>query len=187
MKQTENDRILGIALKDIAQYGWENMNLCRVAKEAKLSLDELYQVFPDKSKVLQALFRKIDQATLAQVAPFADDEKTQDRLFAVVMDRFDVMREYKPVLQALWQDIWKDPSFLLCQVPHGLNSMRWMLEASGVEVSSWLGSIRIKVFTGFYLNVVYTWLSDDTEDMAATMAALDRGLKRLEGIPGFYE
>ena len=103
------------------------------------------------------------------------------------MDRFDVMQEYKAVLQALWRDVWKDPLFLLCQAQTGFNSMRWILEVSGVDTASMLGSVRVKVFTGFYLNVVYTWLSDETADMAETMAALDRGLKRLEQIPGFYE
>ncbi|MEN8236306.1 MAG: hypothetical protein ABFQ95_01970 [Pseudomonadota bacterium] len=187
MNQTIQDKLLKIALEDIVQYGWGGLNLCRVAKTARLSFDELYQVFPTKGDVLQALIRKIDHASLAQIESFADEEKVQSRLFAIVMDRFDVMQEYKPVLQVLWRDLWKDPLFFLCQAPHSFNSMRWVLEASGVETASLLGSVRVKIFTGFYLSVVHTWLSDNTTDMAETMAALDQGLKRLEQIPGFYD
>lgn len=187
MKQTIKDKLLKIALADIIQHGWSGLNLCRVAEQADISPAELYQVFPSRSDVLQALIRKIDQTSLAQIETFSDEEKVQDRLFAIVMDRFDVMQEYKAVLQALWRDIWKDPLSFLCQAPHGFNSMRWILEASGIETASLLGSVRVKIFTGFYLSVVYTWLGDETPDLAETMAALDRGLKRLEQIPGFYE
>ena len=187
MKQAIKDKLLKFALQDITEHGWSGFNLCRVAKAAQVSLEDLYQVFPSKSDVLQALIRKIDQETLAQIESFSKEEKVQDRLFAIVMERFDVMQSYKPVLQALWRDVWKDPLSLLCQAQAGFNSMRWMLEASGVDTASMLGSVRVKVFTGFYLNVVYTWLGDDTADMASTMAALDRGIKRLEQIPGFYE
>jgi hypothetical protein len=36
--------------------------------------------------------------------------------------------------------------------------------------------------TALYLYTVRTWIEDDSEDMAKTMAALDKNLERAEGV-----
>ena len=55
-----------------------------------------------------------------------------------------------------------------------------MLEAAGVSVSGVFGAARVKGLVVVYANAFRVWLNDSTEDMAKTMAALDKGLRLAE-------
>ena len=46
------------------------------------------------------------------------------------------------------------------------------------------GIIRVKGLAAIYLSVLRVWLNDDSEDMAQTMSALDRALRRAEFLLG---
>ena len=186
-KKVQDKELLQVALEDIVEHGWVGLNLCRVAKTAGVGLEEVHQAFPTKFDVLQEWARRVDQATLAQIEPFAPEIVTRDRLFAIIMERFDVLENHKQVVRILMQEGWQDPLLVLCSLPRGLSSIVWMLEAGGIATQGLLGAIRVKAFAIFYLSMVYVWLQDHTEDLSETMAALDRGLKRLEKIPGFLE
>ena len=55
-----------------------------------------------------------------------------------------------------------------------------MLSAGGLR-----GALRIKALGLVYLATLRVWLRDDSPDMAPTMAALDRHLRRLDGLARF--
>jgi ubiquinone biosynthesis protein COQ9 len=180
------DRIIAAALRLAAEKGWGPVGLADIAAEAGLGLAELYDEFRSKPAILAALHRRIDRAALAGDgttkggAAAAADERPRDRLFDVVMRRFDALQPYKPGIRAIARDTGGDPIALLCGAAALLNSMRWMLEASGVPAHGWRGTLRSKLLLGIYLSVLRVWLSDETPDMARTMAALDRRLRQVE-------
>ena len=61
-------------------------------------------------------------------------------------------------------------------------SMSRMLDAAGINTRSLLGPARIKGLGLIYANAFRVWLGDDSEDMAKTMAALDKGLRCAERL-----
>ena len=72
-----------------------------------------------------------------------------------------------------------------------LRSMVWMLEGAGVSAAGWRGGLRTQLLAGLYFWVLRDFLDDDSADLAKTMAALDRRLRRahealahLEGREG---
>jgi hypothetical protein len=73
--------------------------------------------------------------------------------------------------------------------PDFARSMTWMLEAAGVSTAGVPGNLRVKGLAAVYLNTLRIWIGDESVDQSRTMAALDRGLRELEGIgrrlPGF--
>jgi hypothetical protein len=60
--------------------------------------------------------------------------------------------------------------------------MSWVLEAAGMDTSGIKGAIRVAGLGGIYLNVLRTWMEDDSADLGRTMAALDKNLSRAEQI-----
>ena len=60
--------------------------------------------------------------------------------------------------------------------------MAWSLEAAGIGASGLLGLIRIKGLGLIYLAALRVWLEDESPDMSATMARLDKDLKRAEAL-----
>jgi len=131
-----------------------------------------------KPAILGALSRRIDAATID--LPAEADASAQERLFEVLMHRFDLLTPYKPGLKGLARDARRgrlDGLALACHLPR---SLAWMLEASGVSASGLKGKVRVKLLGLAYLSTLRIWLRDDSPDLAKTMAALDKALKRIE-------
>jgi AcrR family transcriptional regulator len=172
-------RIVDAALALAARDGWRHLSLAAIAAEAGIGILQLYSVFPSKTAILDAFHRRIDAASLGGSAPEAE-ERPRDRLFDVVMRRFDALGPYKKAVGAIARDAPADPLATLCGVRALLNSMAWMLEASGVSASGWRGRARAKLLLGIYLSVLRVWLADDSADMTTTMATLDGRLRLAE-------
>ena len=62
--------------------------------------------------------------------------------------------------------------------------MRWMLEAAGIDAGGPAGALRTKGLMLVWLDVLRVWQSDESEDMARTMAHLDKRLALAERLQG---
>ena len=60
--------------------------------------------------------------------------------------------------------------------------MQLMLETVGICSVGFQGELKARGLTIIYANSLRVWLDDESPDLAATMAALDRGLMRAEQI-----
>jgi AcrR family transcriptional regulator len=175
-------RLIDAALALAARQGWRRTSLAEIAAEAGLQLHEAYKLHRSRLSILAAMTRRIDAAVLAGATP-GEGESTRDRLFDTLMRRFDALQPHRPALRAILRDSLGDPASLLA-VPGLLRSMRWMLEASGVSTAGWRGRLRVQALAGLYLAVLRVFLEDDSADLAHTMAALDRRLRRGESWVG---
>ena len=54
----------------------------------------------------------------------------------------------------------------------------------GIGAAGLPGIVKVKGLAAIYMSVLRVWLNDDSEDMAKTMSALDRALRRAECIIG---
>ncbi len=176
-------RIVDAALVLAAREGWRSVSLAAVAAEADISVLQLYAIYRSKAAILDAFHRRLDAAALADAAAAAD-ERPRDRLFDVVMRRFDALQPHKPAVAAIARDAASDPLAALCGLPALLNSMGWMLEVAGISASGFIGRARAKLLLGIYLSVLRVWLADDSADMTRTMAALDSRLRLAENWLG---
>jgi ubiquinone biosynthesis protein COQ9 len=57
-----------------------------------------------------------------------------------------------------------------------LRSMGWMLEGAGVSAAGPFGRLRAKGLLAVWLWTLRAWRRDSSDDLAATMAALDKAL-----------
>jgi AcrR family transcriptional regulator len=172
-------RIVDAALALAVRDGWRSTSLAAIAAEAGMSVLDLYAVYRSKAAILDAFHRRVDAAALAGTDDDSD-ERPRDRLFDIVMRRFDALNTHKSAVAAIARDAVADPLATLCGVPALINSMGWMLEAAGVSTSGWIGRARVKLLLGIYLSVFRVWLADDSADMTRTMAALDSRLRHAE-------
>ena len=60
------------------------------------------------------------------------------------------------------------------------NAMRQMLDCAGVRSSGLEGLLKARVLSVLWLTVVRHWAKDDSPDMEATMAQLDKELAKVE-------
>ena len=170
--------VIAAALTLAADRSWSGLALADIAGAAEIGLADLYRAFPSKASILKTFAHRIDAAMIA--LPGEADASAHDRLFEVLMHRFDLLAEYKPGLRGLAHDARRgrlDVLALACQLPRSLG---WMLEAAGISASGFKGAVRVKLLGLAYLATVRVWLEDDSPDLARTMASLDRALKRAE-------
>ena len=179
----DRDRIIDAALACIARQGLRRLSLADIASEAGVPLLRLYRVYPSKAAVLCGFFRRIDETVLATPLDSAPDERPRDRVFDLLMRRFDALTPHRAALERLSRDLPADPLAALAAGAGLLRSMRWMLEAAGIPGDGLGGIVAVKLTAAAYLATMRTWLWDESPDLAPTMAALDR---RLRGIERWY-
>jgi len=176
-KLDPEEKIVNAALRLAASRGWSGLSLADIATGAKMSLSELSRHFSSKAQILAAYGRQIDARVLQEIS--AEDmsgETARDRLFHVLMMRFDALSDDKPALSRIAADLRRDP---LAGAPLArplLQSMGWMLEAAGIDSSGIAGAVRVRGLALVWGAAFRVWL-DDGEDQSKTMAELDRRLR----------
>jgi len=176
-------RIIDAALAAIETQGWRSLSLAAIATTAGLPILQVYRAFPSKAAILCGLLHRVDETVLAAPLEMPDDERPRDRVFDLLMRRFDALSPYKGALAVLRRELPMDPPAALAAAHAGLRSMRWMLEAAGIATGGIGGIIAVKLTAAAYFQASRTWLNDDSPDLAPTMATLDQ---RLRGIERWY-
>ena len=174
--------LIDTALRLAAERGWSGLSLGDIAAEAKLPLSKVYPVYSSKAAILAGFAAMVDAKVLAELEPEDEEGDARDRLFDVLMSRFDALQPYRAGLGNILYDLLRDPCAGLGALPGLQRSMALMLEAADLSASGPKGLIRIKGLAAIYLATLRVWLRDDSLDMAKTMAALDGYLRRVEGI-----
>lgn len=182
-KKAETDpaaRIIDAALDLSVSLGWRSLTLSAIAKETGLEVADVVAQFPCKAAILRGLIRRIENQALKDGADEGSSQR--DRLFDLLMRRLDALTPVKPAIAAIARDAWCDPATVLVAGPRLLFSMERMLDAAGIKTRSLLGFARVKGLSLIYANTFRVWLGDDSEDMARTMATLDKGLRFAERL-----
>ena len=172
------DAIVAALLELAGERNWEDISLTDVATRAHVSLSTFREFFPSKGAVLAAFVRKVDREVLDSIGDELADEPPKERLFDVLMRRLDVLAPYRLGLEGIFEWAARDPLAAAAINQLMLNSMRFMLEAAGIDSEGPVGVLKLQGLVMAWRRVMQTWFSDDDPGLAATMAALDRELTR---------
>jgi AcrR family transcriptional regulator len=174
------------ALMELAsEHRFEDISIRDICKTAGVSLADFRDAFPSKGAILAGFSRRIDHVVLAQDSEELADESPRERLFDVLMRRLEAMAPYREGLREASAWLRRNPSsaFAINQVV--TNSMRFMLEAAGIEVDGGAaGAIKLQGLAFAWARIVGVWLQDDDPSLSKTMAELDRELTRGERAVG---
>ena len=178
---SNRDRIIAAALRLAEKRGWRDLSLGEIAAEAGIPLVEFRKEFQSKGQILAAFSRALDLAVLEKFpAPGAD--VARDRLFDVLLTRFELMQPYRAAIRRIREDVGSSLGESLPQMRPALKSQYWMLAAAGISGEGGTGFMRVRGLLSIYSRVFSIWLDDDDPGMARTMAALDRRLRRGESV-----
>jgi len=176
------DHVIDTAMKLAAEGRWRDLSLAEIAEAAKVPISKVYPVYPSRQAILDAFARRIDAAVLAESDAEALEGSARDRLFDLLMRRFDALDPYKDAVATIAFDQARDPLAALASACQLRRSMALMLEAAGLASGGARGVVRIKGLALIYLSAMRVWFKDESEDKARTMAALDKQLRRAEAL-----
>lgn len=173
-------KVIKATLALAAENGWRDLTLEEIAAKSKVPLKDLRGLVRDKAQILERFAADIDAEVLGSLEPELADEVPRDRLFDVLMRRFEILAPHKDALRRIAADLKSSPVDHLALAGSGMRSMQWMMAGAGVETPGLKGLVQINALGCLYMSVFRTWLDDDDPGLARTMAALDQGLRRGE-------
>ncbi len=173
-------RIIDALMSLAAEKPWDKVSLDDVAKRAKVDLAALRRGFDSKFAILEALAARIDAEVLGDLDKEMAEEVARERLFDVLMRRFEALQPYKEGLRSVHKALTADPLFLAAWNRIAVTSQTWMLTAAGIGAEGIAGLLRAQGLVFAYARAFRTWLDDDDPGLARTMAALDKGLREGE-------
>ncbi|MEZ5902890.1 MAG: TetR family transcriptional regulator [Alphaproteobacteria bacterium] len=181
-KNTEKslkDTIIEASLRLAAAESWSNISFEQIILAAQLDRLEVQEYFDDKTDILVAYGRRID-ARLFKELSLDEGMSERERVFDILMERFDILNEDREAVLSILGSIKYDPKEAILTFPHLAKSMTRVLEAAGIDTEGLKGAAQVAGLVGVYLYVVRTWKEDESSDMAKTMAALDKALDYAE-------
>jgi AcrR family transcriptional regulator len=167
-----------------AEHGWYGVSVPGAARRAGLDFPRARARFSGIGAILCRLGSIADQAALEDFAPA---DTVRESVFDLLMARFDAMVFVRPGLRALLRALPADPFTALLLMDATARSMAWLLAACGVETGGLRGKLRVKGMVAVWLYALRAFVTDESADLATTMAALDRALERAERAAAWLE
>ena len=184
--KTQHDlemRLINAAMELAARRRWRDIRIADIAAEAELPITDALAQGLSKTAILNAFGRHINRAVLDGLR--ADPEigdSPKDRLFDLLMRRFDAMVEYRSGLAGISADLGFDPFAALSRLCGIKDAMGLTLEAAGISATGPCGVLQRHGLSAIYVYCLSVWFRDETDDMSITMASVDRALTFAEKI-----
>lgn len=172
------DRIVDALMMLAAEERFEEITLRQIAGRAEVPLADFREHFASKLAILAAFGRRIDRVVLEGTTGDLAEESAKERLFDVLMRRFDALAPYREGLRGISEWLRRDPSAAAALNRMAFNSMRFMLEAADIDTGGRIGTVKIQGLVLAMTRVMRTWFDDEDQGLAETMAELDRTLTR---------
>src|SRR6266516_1272421 len=185
--KSDRERIIDAFMTLLAEKPIERIGFAEIAKSARVSLSELRGTFPSMLAILAAQMREIDRAVLAGGDAELADEPPRERLFDVLMRRLEVLAPHRAAIRSLMRSASLNPSLAFALNSLSVRSQQWMLTAADIGASGPRGMLRAQGLALLFASGLRTWINDEDEGLARTMAALDRALARGQRWSGFLD
>lgn len=178
-KLSPEQKLVTAALAAIEKGGWKALSLTALARKAKIPPATLYELCPDKRALLQLIAKRVDIAALERAIEPDEDIPPRDRAFDAIISCFESMTPLKPAIAVIHADSKGDPGVILDVLPATVRSAFWIADSAGLPTTGWQGFLVTRGIGVLLAETLAIWL-DDGEDLAKTMAHVDRRLRLIE-------
>jgi hypothetical protein len=169
------------ALTLAAVKPWREVTLTQLANAAERPLPQLYGA--SLGEAVDCVEEAFDRA-IADKAELNSDQSVRDRLFELIMSRFEAMEPHRAAVLAMEAGADRDPTLMAAQHQRHVRCARWVLALAGLEADGMTGQARAQGLGVIIGQARAAWRGDDAGDYAKTMASLDRNLRRAEEMFG---
>jgi AcrR family transcriptional regulator len=183
----DRDGIVAALMALLAEKPFERIGLAEVAARAGVSLGAMRAEFRSTLAIYAAHVKAIDRAVLDGGEGDMAEEPPRERLFDVLMRRIELLAPHKEAVRSLLRSVARDPALALALNGLAVRSQQWMLTAADIHASGPRGLLRAQGLALIWARVLRTFVNDDDEGHARTMAELDRALGRGARLVGFLD
>jgi len=188
-----SQKLITAAFELALTTGWRSLGMKDIAIQAKVPLPDALKIYASKDALLDAVMDQVDQLALAEAKNFQDQDTVKDKLFALLMARFDALSPNREAIACIVRDTLcnplRNPGMIMCRLPRILQSMALMLETVNIDSRGLMGLVKTKALGLIFANALRVWLHDQTDDLGPTMLTLYKGFRpadRLAQIRPFH-
>jgi AcrR family transcriptional regulator len=183
-RPNDADTIATAAVRLAGERGWRNLTLGDIALEAGVTLSALARCYGSRHEILDGFERFIDRRMLAGAIAGDVDDKPRDRLFDIIMERFDALLPYRDGVRCISRDLMFDPLSALTMAAAAPRTLGWMFTGARIAADGPAMPLKLAVLGGVYLAAFRVWLDEESQDLSKTMATLDKQLDRAMSLIG---
>ena len=147
-----------------AERRFEDIAIRDICAAANVTLADFRDAFPSKGAVLSGFSKRIDRAVLSHGVGELAAEAPRERLFDVLMRRLDAMAPYRGGLREIAAWLRRDPAAAIAINRVSVNSMRFMLEAAGIDSDGAAGALKLQGLAFAWARIVAVWLEIRSRD-----------------------
>ncbi|MEJ0078156.1 MAG: TetR/AcrR family transcriptional regulator [Alphaproteobacteria bacterium] len=174
----DRDRIIAAFMALLAEKRFEEIGFGEIAARSGLTLANCRGAFGSTLAIYAAHVKDLDRKVLAGAGADMAEEPPRERLFDVLMRRIEAMAPYREATRSLLRSVACNPGLAFALNGFAVRSQHWMLTAADIDAAGPRGMIRAQGLAMLFASVLRTWVDDEDEGLARTMAALDRALAR---------
>jgi hypothetical protein len=159
----------------VAREGWHGASLDSAAAGSGLPAAEIMARGGDRMDAALAL---ADFAAREAAVGAAGPGPVRERLFDGLMRGLDALQARRDAVLAIAAA--RDPGLLLLLAARSGPAIRRLAAAAGMGLDGIRGQLRLAALSALAARLFAAWQQDESPDMAASMAELDRLLARAE-------
>jgi AcrR family transcriptional regulator len=184
---TDREKIIAAFMALLAEKRFEQIGFGDISTRAGVSLATARSEFGSTLSILAAHMKELDRKVLAGEEGDMADEPPRERLFDVLMRRIEAMAPYREATRSLMKSASCNPGLAFAFNAMAVRSQTWMMTAAGIDAAGPRGMIRAQGLAALFASVLRTWVDDEDEGSARTLAALDRALARGQRWSGMLD
>lgn len=170
------------ALTLAASTPWREVTLRALADAVSRPVADFYGASPWEA--VDCVEEAFDRAILERGEALDPGQSVRDRLFDLIMRRFEAMEAHRSAVLAIELGADRDPTLLASAHQRNVRCARWVLALAGLEADGMTGQARAQGLGVIIGQARAAWRGDEAGDFAKTMASLDKNLRRAEEMFG---
>jgi len=184
---TDREKIIVALLALLAEKRFEDIGFGDIAARSGLTLATCRAEFGSTLAVFAAHMKELDRKVLASASGDMAEEPPRERLFDVLMRRIEAMAPHREAVRSVMKSAQCNPGLAFALNALAVRSQTWMLTAADIDAAGPRGIIRAQGLAMLFASVLRTWVDDEDEGLARTLAALDRALARGQRWSGMLD
>ena len=184
---TDRENIIAAFMALLAEKPFDQIGFGDISAHAGVSLSVARTEFGSTLAILAAHSKALDRQVLADADADMADEPPRERLFDVLMRRIEIMGPHREAMRSLMRSASRNPPLAFALNGLAVRSQTWMLTAANINAAGPRGLIRAQGLAMMFASVLRTWVDDEDEGLARTLAALDRALARGQRWSGMLD
>ena len=170
------------ALSVAGETPWRELTLAKLAHAAARPVSDFYGA--SLGEAVDCVEEAFDRAIADNTDQLDPSQSVRDRLFELIMRRFEAMEPHRKAVLSMEHGLDRDPTLMAAAHQRHVRCARWVLALAGLEADGMTGQARAQGLGVIIGQARAAWRGDDAGDFAKTMASLDKNLRRAEEMFG---